>query len=152
MTEREEVLADTLSKQDEILSALLGVILKQREALKQGRLSDLQELMSEMRQHSVRAQAIETKRSRAAADVAAALGCPAVVADIIKALPPEDAAVMREAATKLKGVVERLRLEMSIMTRLMEEAKSLNEMMINEWRKLGEKTIGVSKGVFDARV
>ena len=40
------LLSDTILKQDEILSELLDNTIKQREALKGGCLSDLQELMS----------------------------------------------------------------------------------------------------------
>ncbi|MDR3355493.1 MAG: flagellar biosynthesis protein FlgN, partial [Synergistaceae bacterium] len=64
MSEKSADLADTLHKQDEILSELLTVVVKQREALKGGRLSDLQDLMSDLRRVSVRCQAIETKRVR----------------------------------------------------------------------------------------
>ena len=57
MPGKSDILFETLVKQDEILSELLSVTLKQREALKEGRMPDLQDLMSEMRHVSVRAQA-----------------------------------------------------------------------------------------------
>jgi predicted RNase H-like nuclease (RuvC/YqgF family) len=152
MSEKSALLVETLVKQDEILSELLSITLKQREALKDGCLPILQDLMSEMRHTSVRAQAIETKRGRAAADIASDLGCGAVVSEIIRALPPEEAPVMQEAAKKLVSTVEKLKVEMSILSRLMDEAKNLNEMLISEWRKISSRASGLSTGGFDARI
>jgi hypothetical protein len=152
MSEEPIALTETLKKQDDILSELLSITQKQREALKDGRLSDLQDLMSEMRHTSVRAQAIEAKRSRMAAAVAGALGCKEAVSDIIRSIPEEDAAVMNEAAKKLLSTVEKLKMEMSILSRLMDEAKTLNEMMIAEWRKLGAKAGGFQISGFDTRI
>jgi hypothetical protein len=152
MPEKVSILTETLLKQDEILSELLSIILKQREALKDGRLSDLQDLMSEMRHTSVRAQAVETKRFRAAEDAASELNCEAVVSKIISALPREETPEMREAARKLMSTVERLKIEMSILSRLMDEAKSLNEMLISEWRKMSARATGLSSGGFDTKI
>ncbi|MDR3281107.1 MAG: flagellar protein FlgN [Synergistaceae bacterium] len=152
MSEKIETLTDTLDKQNEILSGLLDITLRQREALKEGRLSDLQDIMSEMRHISVRAQAIETKRARIAADVASELGCEPIVSDIARVLPPEEAENVRRVAKALMETAEKLKLEMSILSRLMEEAKSLNEMLINEWRRIGARAAGSVTGAFDTRI
>jgi flagellar biosynthesis/type III secretory pathway chaperone len=152
VSEKLAALADTLAKQEEILSGLLGIVQKQREALKEGRLSDLQNLMSDMRHMSVRAQAIETKRARAVEDIASELGCAPVVSDITRAAPRDESAEIKEAAGNLLATVDRLKMEMSILSRLMEETKSLNEMMINEWRRLGAKAAGMAAGSFDTKV
>ena len=151
MPEKSNILVDTLIKQDEILSELLSVTLKQREALKDGRIPDLQDLMSEMRHISVRAQAIETKRERAASDVAGEIGCEPVVSEIIRALSPDEAEKMEDASHKLISTVERLKIEVSILARLMDEAKSLNEMLISEWRKMSSRVAGTAAG-FDTRI
>jgi ubiquinone biosynthesis protein UbiJ len=152
MSNKSSLLAETLVKQDEILSELLSITLRQREALKEGRLSYLQELMSEMRHTSVRAQAIEVKRSRLAAEIAGDLGCEAVVSKIVRALSPDESEPLKAAAGKLTSTVERLKTEMSILSRLMDEAKNLNEMLINEWRKMSSKAVGPGGGGFDARI
>ena len=152
MPEKSEILLDTLIKQDEILCELSSVALKQREALKDGRMPDLQDLMSEMRHISVRAQAIETKRERTASDVAAEFGCGPVVSEIIRMLPPDEAERMEEASRKLVSTVENLRIEMSILSRLMDEAKNLNEVLISEWRKMSMRVDGSSAGGFDTRI
>jgi hypothetical protein len=152
MPNKPSLLAEALVKQDEILSELLSITLNQREALKEGRLPYLQELMSEMRHTSVRAQAIETKRGRLAAELAGDLGCEAVVSKIAQALPTEDAEPLKDAAGKLMSTVGRLKMEMSILSRLMDEAKNLNEMLITEWRKISSKAVGPGGGGFDARI
>lgn len=147
------LLSDTLLKQDEILNELWAIIVKQREALKEGRLSDLQALMSDLRHVSVRCQAIETKRVRTADELAKELGCNPIVSEIIAVLPEEEAPVVEEAAKALMKTVARLKVEMAILPRLMDEAHTLNEMMITEWRKLSQKSMGVgSLGAFDTRI
>jgi hypothetical protein len=112
--------------------------------------------MSELRHVSVRCQAIETKRSRVAGDIAQELCCKPVVSEIAIALrgeSAEEAALVEESAKKMMGTVTKLRMEMSILTRLMDEAKTLNEMMISEWRKLSQKSIGMgAMGTFDTKI
>jgi hypothetical protein len=152
MSGKSSLLVEALVKQDEILSELLSITQSQREALKEGRMPRLQELMSEMRHTSVRAQAIETKRARVSAEIAADLGCEAVVSKIAGVLSPEESEPLKAAAGKLTTTVERLKTEMSILSRLMDEAKNLNEMLINEWRKMSSKTVGPGSGGFDARI
>ena len=148
-----ELLTETLLKQDEILSELLVLIENQREALREGRLSDLQSLMSDLRHVSVRCQAIETKRTRVAAEAAAALGCEAVVSEIIVALGEEDSADLAEAARRLMHTVNMIKSEMTILSYLMEEAKTLNDMMIAEWRRLSQSSFGGgSVGGFDTKI
>lgn len=155
MSASSELLADTLVKQNEILGELLDIILKQRDALKAGRHADLQTLMSQLRQSSVRCQAIEAKRVKVAGALSQELGCGETVSDIIAALPNDDTARAQIEAEgkKLLNVVERLKMEMSLMGKLMDEAKTLNEMMISEWQRLSMKSLGGGAiGRFDAKI
>ncbi len=153
MAEDAILLADTLLKQDEILSELLSLTIKQREALREERLSDLQDLMSDLRHISVRAQAVEAKRMKAASDLAKRLGCEPIVSEIIKSLDDDKATILQSSARKLLDTVGKIKSEISILSRLMDEAKTLNEMMITEWRKLGEKSmLPGSIGTFDAKI
>jgi hypothetical protein len=153
MSQKAILLADTLLKQDEILSELLDNTIRQREALREGRLSDLQDLMSGLRHISVRCQAIETKRARASADLAGELGCEPVVSEIAKLLDGDEARLVAESAARMMETVKKLKMEMSILARLMDEAKTLNEMMITEWRRLGQKSMGIgAMGTFDTMI
>jgi hypothetical protein len=146
-------LAGILLKQNEILRELLDIVVKQKEALKEGRLSDLQNLMSDLRHISVRCQAIETKRARAADELSKELGCERIVSAIVRSLGEEEAPALEESAKKLLGTVNGLKREMTILSRLMEEAKTLNEMLIAEWRKLSQKSLGLgAMGTFDTRI
>lgn len=155
MSATSQQLGATLNKQNEILGELLDIILKQRDALKAGRHTDLQSLMSELRQVSVRCQAIEAKRVRSAEALAQELGCEQTVADILRALPDTDdgrGSIETEGRALLQ-VIERLKIEMSIISKLMEEAKTLNEMLITEWQKLSLKSLGSgAMGTFDAKI
>ncbi len=155
MSESSLLLGNTLQKQNEILTELLDNILKQRDALKEGRHADLQALMSGLRHVSVRCQAIETKRARTAEDIAGALGCEPTVSGILGALPLDDASrpLIEGESKKLVQIVQRLKIEMSLISRLMDEARSLNEMLISEWQKLSLKAMGgVGLGTFDAKI
>ena len=147
-----DILVETLIKQDEILSELLSITLRQREALKDGRMPDLQDLMSEMRHISVRAQAIETRRERTARAFADEIGCEPVVSSIIAFLEPEEAELVEAASRKLISTVDNLKVEMSILARLMDEAKDLNEVLITEWRKVSARMAGAPMGGFDTRI
>lgn len=155
MSESSLLLGNTLQKQNEILTELLDILLKQRDALKEARHADLQALMSALRHVSVRCQAIETKRARTAEDVAGALGCEPTISGILRALPGEDEgrSLIEEESKKLVQLVRRLKIEMSLISRLMDEARSLNEMLISEWQKLSMKFMGgMAMGTFDAKI
>jgi hypothetical protein len=153
MSSNAVALAGVMLKQDEILSELLENTVKQREALKEGRLSDLQGLMSDLRHISIRCQAIETKRSRVTASLSSELGCEAVVSEIVLALRDEEAMLVDESSKKMMETVKKLKIEMLILSRLMEEAKTLNEMMITEWRRLSQKSMGAGAiGTFDTKI
>lgn len=147
-----ELLTETLGRQDEILKELWVLVIKQRDIMKTGRVTDLQDIMSEMRRVSVRCQAIEAKRSRAADELGAALSCNAVVSEIITKLGAAESEPLREAADKVSDTVIKLKAEMQLLPRLMEEAKTLNEMLISEWRRLGETAGNVGGGGFDTRI
>lgn len=153
MTASSAALTDILLKQDTILKELLATVEKQRAALKEGRLAEVQNLMSELRHVSVRSQAIETKRLRAAEELAGQLGTEAIVSAMVPALAEEARAPLEAAASGVIQTVQRLKIEMSILARLMDEAKSLNEMLISEWQKLSSKSMGAgAMGSFDARI
>lgn len=155
MSESVLTLGGTIKKQNEILAELLDIIIKQRDALKAGHHADLQTLMSSLRHVSVRCQAIEAKRARSAEELALEFGCEPVVSEILKVVPVDDPdrQMLKDESGKLMQLVERLKIEMTIIGKLMEEAKTLNEMMITEWQKLSLKSLGSgAMGTFDAKI
>ncbi len=148
-----DALLETMQRQEEILSTLWSLIVKQREALKKNDPSDLQSIMAGLRQESVRSQAIEAKRERLAEELAKQLDCEPIVSEMAKRLIPEEAEPLKQTAKALIGTVGRLRSEMELLPRLMEEARLLNEMTITEWRRLTEQAMGPGvSGGFDARI
>ena len=144
------VLVETLRIQETILRDLWDVVVRQREALRGGRLSALQDLMRQLQHLSVRAQAAEVKRGRLARDLAEELHCDAVLSEICARLPQEEARSLEEAGADLLGAVGLLRAEMKLLGILMEESRTLNEMMLGEWRRLAEIPMG--SGGFDTRI
>ena len=60
--------------------------------------------------------------------------------------------MLREAGHRVSNTVEKLKMEMQILPKLIEEAKMLNEMLISEWRRLGEMPGSLGGGGFDTRI
>ncbi|ACZ18900.1 hypothetical protein Taci_0664 [Thermanaerovibrio acidaminovorans DSM 6589] len=143
-------LIKTLEMQDEVLGQLGDLLVKQREALKDGRLQVLQDLFKEMQFVSVKAQALETKRSRLSSALAAQMGCEPVLSQLSDVVGGEEGERLRAAGDAVLKRVGFLRSEMRLMELLMDEAKVLNEMLINEWRRMRDPM--ENAGGFSARI
>ena len=129
-------LGDALTKQAEILRTLGEVTVRQREALKEGRLELLQDLFREQQAAGFAAEAAEERRRRNAADLAATLGCEPRVSSICSRLPDNEAYQLKQKADDVLRQVKVLQSEMYILSSLVEENQRLNGMMAAEWRRL----------------
>jgi len=129
-------LGDALAKQAEILRTLGEVTVRQREALKEGRLDLLQDLFREQQAAGFAAEAAEERRRRAASELAAALGCESNVSAICSRLPEQAALLLKKEADEVLRQVKVLQSEMYIISSLVEENQRLNGMMAAEWRRL----------------
>jgi len=129
-------LGDALTKQAEILRRLGDVTVRQREALKEGRLELLQDLFREQQAAGFAAEAAEERRRRAASELAAALGCESNVSAICSRLPEQEALFLKERADAVLRQVRVLQSEMYILSSLVDENQRLNGMMAAEWRRL----------------
>ncbi len=129
-------LGDALAKQAEILRTLGEVTVRQREALKEGRLELLQDLFREQQAAGFAAEAAEERRRRAASELAAALGCESNVSAICSRLPEQAALLLKKEADEVLRQVKVLQSEMYIISSLVEENQRLNGMMAAEWRRL----------------
>ncbi|HPE66757.1 MAG TPA: flagellar export chaperone FlgN, partial [Synergistales bacterium] len=127
-------LGDALAKQAEILRTLGEVTVRQREALKEGRLELLQDLFREQQAAGFAAEAAEERRRRAASELAAALGCESNVSAICSRLPEQAALLLKKEADEVLRQVKVLQSEMHIISALVEENQRLNGMMAAEWR------------------
>ncbi|MCX7827601.1 MAG: flagellar protein FlgN [Thermanaerothrix sp.] len=143
-------LVKTLEMQDEVLGQLGDLLIRQREALRDGRLQVLQDLFREMQFLSVKAQALEGKRVRLCAALASGLGCEPVVSEMCERLSPEEGELLKARGRALANRVGLLRSEMKLLEMLMDEARMLNEMMISEWRRM--RAPFDEAGGFNARI
>ena len=129
-------LGDALTKQAEILRTLGEVTVRQREALKEGRLELLQDLFRELQKIGFSAEALENQRGKMAAELAAQLGCEPKVSAICERLRGGESASLKETAAELEMAVRKLQSEMQILAGLVDENQRLGGMMIAEWRRL----------------
>lgn len=131
-----KALGDVLAGQAQVLRTLGDVTVRQREALREGRLELLQDLFKEMQSLSFSAEALEGRRSRLAADLAKEKGCPPSLSALCSVLPIEESTLLSERGKELDGAVRRVQAEMQILSSLVDENQRLNGMMAAEWRRL----------------
>lgn len=138
-----------LGRQQQALREVTELAQRQREALRQGRLDVLQDLLSRMGQVAFTAQQAEAERDAAARALAASLGVEPRLSALSEALGDDERKALTEAGDGLMRAVASVKSEMEILTRLMKESSNLNEMLLAEWQRLqGGMT---SAGRFDAR-
>lgn len=138
-----------LGRQQQALREVIELAQRQREALRQGRLDVLQDLLSRMGQVAFTAQQAEAERDAAARALAASLGVEPRLSALSEALGDDERKALTEAGDGLMRAVASVKSEMEILTRLMKESSNLNEMLLAEWQRLqGGMT---SAGRFDAR-
>lgn len=138
-----------LKRQEEALLEVAAVALSQREALRQGRLDSLQDLLAQMRGAAFRAQQAESDRDEAARDLAGHYGVEARLSALAEAVGGEEGQALSEAGRSLARAVGSVKSETQILSRLMEECGALNEMLLSEWRRL-QGGLPLTGG-FDAR-
>ncbi len=136
MASSAKALGDVLAGQAQVLRTLGDVTVRQREALREGRLELLQDLFREMQSLSFSAEALEGRRSRLAGDLAEKFGCPSSLSALCAALPEEEGAVLSEKGKELDGAVRRVQAEMQILAALVDENQRLSGMMAAEWKRL----------------
>ncbi len=125
-----------IENQVEAIGSVLDVIHKQREALKEGRLELLDDLMRDLDKAQRQASVCESLRGALVARIAAQEGCDPLL-DSIMAIAPSDREELGSAGSMLRKAVSEAKVETAILSTLIEENRTLNEMMINEWRRLG---------------
>ena len=132
-----------LSSQTEAIEAVLDVVKRQREALKEGRLELLTDLMQELDRAQRQASIEESLRTALVAKIAAEQGCEPTL-DGLASIADVGREGLLSAGKDLRKVVTKAQSEIQILGTLVEESKALNEMMINEWRRLGSTSSEIS--------
>ncbi len=142
-----------LEEQGQVLLRMWHVAVEQREALKEGRLSALQEMMREFQTLSSRALALEASRHRESLALGKELSCPPVLTEFVRRIPEDnDAETLRQAGITLLQAIKKLRAEMRLLEKLLQEQTALSELLTSEWRRLeGLPGMDPSRGSFDFR-
>ncbi|MEA4878066.1 MAG: flagellar export chaperone FlgN [Aminobacterium sp.] len=129
-------LSKILLQQTDVLQKMHGVVVQQREALKEGRLELLQQLMKDQQNYAFQAETLERERQRISGRISSFYHCPSTIADFCQNMQPDVARELRQAADGLLRIVGKLQAEMAILARLVEESQTLSEITIAEWRRL----------------
>jgi len=145
----EGLIKSTLSLIEEI-EATVECLVSQREALTSGRLSDIQGLLQNVRHVAVRAQEAERDRHLKAVALAQQLRCDPSAQAIASRLPEDEAASLTSVVKRLDIAVRKLRSELEIYGRLLEESCTLGELLISRWREIGNG-FGGPRGGFEVR-
>ncbi|MCF4152426.1 flagellar protein FlgN [Dethiosulfovibrio sp. F2B] len=130
-------LIDVVERQAEAIRRVLSVVVKQREALKEGRLELLKDLLREMDQAHQDAITAESLRLQVVRKIAESRNCSPTLNDLAASGTSEESEAILEAGEKLRAAVESAQSEMALLNSLVEENRALNEMLISEWRRLG---------------
>ena len=133
-------LIEQLRVQNRVIRKVLDITVCQRDALKKNDISVLNDLVKELSTAQNEAIAAEVKRDNLTRDLAAELTCEPQVSSLITSLPETEAEELKLVALELEKTVKLAKAEMQILDTLVEESKSLNEMLVNEWRRLGGST------------
>ncbi len=130
-------LLQTLRRQTEAIRQVVDLVRQQREALKEGRLELLNDLLRSTDKAQREAAAAESLRKTSVQKLAAERDCEPTLDALVAQMPEVDAQDIQEAGTALRQVVSEAQDEMNTLSTLVEEYKALNEMMLGEWRRLG---------------
>ncbi len=146
-------LVSILEEQGQVLLQMWQLAVRQRDALKEGHFSALQEMMKEFQAFSARALALEASRQRESVVLGKKLSCPPVLTEFVRNIPEDgDAEDLRQAGISLLKAIKKLRAEMHLLEKLLQEQTALSELLINEWRRLeGLPGMDPSGGSFDFR-
>lgn len=126
-----------IERQTEAIHRVLSVVVKQREALKEGRLELLKDLLKDMDQAHQEAITAESMRIQVVNKIAESRKCSPTLNELAASGTLEESEAMLKAGKALRAAVESARSEMALLNSLVEENKALNDMLIDEWRRLG---------------
>ena len=136
-------LTQHLSSQTEAIEAVLDVLKRQREALKEGRLELLTELIQELDRAQRQASMEDSLRAALVTKIASEHGCEPTL-ESLSCISEDNRDELISAGMALRNAVVKAQLEIDTLDVLVEESKALNEMIINEWRRLGSSSSEIS--------
>jgi hypothetical protein len=126
----------------DLIDELREAVVRQRDAIKDGDHAEAQSLMKDIQDISFDVQAQEALRTRLAASCAAGLGCEPKLSALSGAIAASaafdesEASLFNEAGERLKYAVSALKMEMAILSGLVEHNERFGAMLLSEWKRL----------------
>jgi hypothetical protein len=126
----------------DLIDELREAVVRQRDAIRDGDHAEAQDLMKDIQDISFDVQAQETLRTRFAGVAAAGLGCEPKVSALYNAITADpafnenEASLFNEAGERLKHAVSTLKMEMSVLSGLVEHNERFGAMLLSEWKRL----------------
>ena len=126
----------------DLIDELYDAVVRQRNAVRDGDNEEAQSLMKDIQDISFDVQAQETLRTKLALAAAASLGCEPKVSALYdailsnSALNENEPSLFNEAGERLKYAVSTLKMEMSVLSGLVEHNERFGAMLLSEWKRL----------------
>ena len=131
-----ESLIHLLLDEAALLDELLGLIVEQRESVKNGDQAAMQDTIKRVQDVFFRVQTQEAQRIRAVESAAAEFGCEPTLSALSGAIPAEQRALFTGAGERLGHSVFELKAEMAVLSGLIEQNERFSAMLLSEWRRL----------------
>ena len=131
-----EALIHAMLDEADLIDGLLDAVVEQRESIKSGNHTVMQELMKRVQDISFRVQAKESHRARLTESVSGELGCEPYISALSQVVPEEERALFIGAGERLGHSVFALKSEMAILSGLIEHNERFSAMLLSEWRRL----------------
>lgn len=127
-----EALVSAIENETDGINELLGLIIQQRDAVRDGNFEAMQDVMKLLHSVSLKVRKCEALRDQAAGSLAASLGCEAKLSSLCEATKDEALSAAGSALMKASNTAS---AESKILRRLIEEGQKFNDMMLSEMRR-----------------
>lgn len=131
-----QTLIHVLLDEADSIDELVDFVIEQRETVKSGNYSAMQETMKHIQEAFFRVQSLESRRARMTEAVAGELGCEPVFSALAESVPEAERTLFTGAGERLGHCVFTLKSEMTILSGLIEQNERLGAMLLSEWRRL----------------
>ncbi|GHV35336.1 hypothetical protein FACS1894187_07830 [Synergistales bacterium] len=126
----------------DLIDELRLAVIRQRDAIRDGDHAEAHSLMKDIQDISFDVQAQEMLRTRLADAAAAGLECEPRVSALFNAIAvntsfsESEASLFNEASEHLKYAVSTLKMEISVLSGLVEHNEKFGAMLLSEWKRI----------------
>ena len=131
-----QTLINVMLDEADLIDDLLDAVVEQRESVKSGDHSAVQNLMKRVQDISFRVQAKESQRAGLTESLSRELGCGPYVSALSQAVSDEERTLFVGAGERLGHSVFALKSEMAVLSGLIEHNERFSAMLLSEWRRL----------------